>query len=158
MTRDDASKYFQHPTMPLKTKRWCDKAVKSDGWRILICRYRPRALKKADETWDNWYPELGPSRELHADFYGKNGPPITWEQYRERYLNEVKAQDELIDELAKLVAEGKTITLLCSSACTDESHCHRTLLRGLIEAKLPQAPDPVEDHANMPELGRGSGT
>lgn len=130
--------------MPLKTKRWCDKAAKKDGWRILICRYRPRGVKKEDETWDNWYPELGPSRELHADFYGKNGPPITWEQYRERYLEEMKSQEELIDELATLVSEGKTITLLCSSACTDESHCHRTLLRGLIEAKLPNPPASVE--------------
>ena len=39
--------------MPIKTKRWCDPRKKSDGWRILICRYRPRALKKEDETWDN---------------------------------------------------------------------------------------------------------
>ena len=44
---------------------------------------------------------------------------------------------ELIDELAKLVSEGKTITLLCSSACTDASHCHWTLLQQLIEKKVP---------------------
>ena len=72
--------------MPIKTKRWCDPRKKSDGWRILICRYRPRALKKEDETWDNWYADLGPSRELHADFYGKTGPPITWDQYRTLFL------------------------------------------------------------------------
>ena len=35
-----------------------------------------------------------------------------------------------------MLGEGKTITLLCSSACVDESHCHRSLLRGLIEEKL----------------------
>ncbi|MCI0682492.1 MAG: DUF488 family protein [Gemmataceae bacterium] len=126
--------------MPLRTKRWNDEAAKDDGYRLLICRYRPRGVKKKDETWDGWCSELAPSKQLHADFYGKNGPAISWEQYRERYLEEMKAQDELIDELAKLVAEGKTITLLCSSACTDEAHCHRTLLRGLIEAKLASAP------------------
>ncbi|MFO0966302.1 MAG: DUF488 family protein [Gemmataceae bacterium] len=120
--------------MPIKTKRWCDPRKKSDGWRILICRYRPRALKKEDETWDNWYADLGPSRELHADFYGKNGPPITWEQYRERYLKEMEGQAEMIAQLGELVKEGKTITLLCSSACTDGSHCHRNLLKKLIEA------------------------
>jgi uncharacterized protein YeaO (DUF488 family) len=120
--------------MPIKTKRWCDKRAKSDGYRLLICRYRPRGVRKEDETWDGWCSDLGPSRELHADFYGKHGPPITWEQYRERYLEEMKTQAELIAELAQLSAEGKTITLLCSSACTDEAHCHRTLLRGLIES------------------------
>jgi uncharacterized protein YeaO (DUF488 family) len=124
--------------MPIKTKRWCDKAEKGDGYRLLICRYRPRGVRKEDETWDGWCTELAPSRELHADYYGKHGTPITWEEYRKRYLDEMKGQDELIDELSKLAAEGKTITLLCSSACTDETHCHRTLLKQLIEAKLPK--------------------
>lgn len=122
--------------MPIKTKRWCDKAEKTDGYRLLICRYRPRGVPKADETWDGWCTELAPSRKLHADYYGKHGPPITWDEYQLRYLDEMKAQEELIDELAKLAAEGKTVTLLCSSACTDATHCHRTLLKQLIEAKL----------------------
>jgi uncharacterized protein YeaO (DUF488 family) len=124
--------------MLLKTKRWCDPAEKDDGFRLLICRYRPRALPKADETWDAWRAALGPSRELHADFYGKNGPPLTWEEYRRRYLEEMQGEEQtqLIDELAELVSEGKRITLLCSSACEDASHCHRTLLRGLIEERI----------------------
>jgi uncharacterized protein YeaO (DUF488 family) len=122
--------------MPIKTKRWDDPKEADDGYRLLICRYRPRALPKAKETWDNWCSQLGPSRELHADFYGKHGPPITWEVYRRRYLEEIQAQTDLIDELAQLVAEGKTITLLCSSACLDPSHCHRTLLKDLIEQRL----------------------
>jgi uncharacterized protein YeaO (DUF488 family) len=122
--------------MPIKTKRWCDKKKRDDGFRLLICRYRPRALPKAEETWDSWCSDLGPSKELHADYYGKHGPPITWETYRERYLKEMESQEELIDELAQIVKEGKTITLLCSSACTDESHCHRTLLRDVILARV----------------------
>ena len=130
--------------MPIKTKQWNDPRKRSDGWRILICRYRPRALPKADETWDKWYPELGPSKELHAAFYGKHGDPISWEEYRRRYLEEMKAQAEMIEGLADLVAEGKTITLLCSSACTRASRCHRTLLKQLIEecvqARAPQTP------------------
>jgi uncharacterized protein YeaO (DUF488 family) len=122
--------------MPLKTKRWDDPIEPDDGFRLLICRYRPRALPKKKETWHKWYSELGPSRELHADYYGKNGPPITWEQYRRRYLEEIKAQEYLIKGLAELISEGKTITLLCSSACTDASHCHRTLLKQLIEEQV----------------------
>ena len=122
--------------MPLKTKRWDDPSEPDDGFRLLICRYRPRALPKKKETWHKWYSELGPSRELHADYYGKNGPPITWEQYRRRYLEEIKAQEYLIKGLAELISEGKTITLLCSSACTDASHCHRMLLKQLIEEQV----------------------
>jgi uncharacterized protein YeaO (DUF488 family) len=125
--------------MPLKTKRWNDPVEPDDGYRLLICRYRPRGVSKKDETWDAWCSDLGPSRKLHADFYGKNGPPITFEEYCERYSDEMKAQDGMIDELAQMVAEGKTITLLCSSACVDPSHCHRTLLQGLIQKRLPSA-------------------
>jgi len=124
--------------MPLKTKRWNDPRKKSDGFRLLICRYRPRALPKADETWDLWWKHLGPSKELHAAFYGKDGDPIGWEEYRRRYLEEMQAeeQQQSIAILAEKVAAGKTITLLCSSACEDASHCHRTLLKGLIEAQV----------------------
>jgi len=128
-------------TMPIHTKRWCDKRTKSDGYRLLVCRYRPRGVRKEDETWDGWCTELAPSKQLHADYYGKKGPPISWEEYRERFLEEMKAQTELLDELAQLVAEGKTITLLCSSACTDETLCHRTLLRELIQAHAERLAD-----------------
>jgi uncharacterized protein YeaO (DUF488 family) len=119
--------------MPVRTRRWNDPVLAGDGLRLLICRYRPRALPKAQETWDEWWPEVGPSRELHAAFYGKNGPPIGWNEYRKRYLEEIKDQRALIGELAERVRRGETITLLCSRACEDESQCHRSLLRALIE-------------------------
>src|SRR5262245_16294927 len=120
----------------IRTKRWNDPAETDDGFRLLICRYRPRALPKAKETWDAWEPALGPSRELHADFYGKHGPPISFENYVQRYLAEMTSQDERIAGLARRVAAGQTITLLCSSACIDPGHCHRTLLKRLIEERL----------------------
>jgi uncharacterized protein YeaO (DUF488 family) len=122
----------------IKTKTWNEKPNKDDGFRLLICRYRPRALPKKDETWDLWWKHLGPSKELHADFYGKHGAPIGWEEYRRRYLEEMKGDEarEAIDVLAEQVASGKTITLLCSSACTDGIHCHRFLLKKLIEDRL----------------------
>jgi len=121
--------------MPIKTKRWNDPKEADEVFRILVCRYRPRGLRKEKETWHRWEKDLGPSKQLHADFYGKNGPPITWEEYRQRYLKEMEDQQELINLLAELVAEGKMITLLCSSACEDPARCHRTLLRELIEAR-----------------------
>jgi uncharacterized protein YeaO (DUF488 family) len=120
----------------IRTKRWNDPAEPDDGFRLLICRYRPRGLPKADETWNDWCAALGPSRELHADFYGKHGPPLTWPEYRRRYLAEMRDQSDRIAELARRVSAGETLTLLCSSACHNAEHCHRTLLKGLIEKKL----------------------
>jgi uncharacterized protein YeaO (DUF488 family) len=122
--------------MPIKTKRWNDSREPDDGFRLLVCRYRPRGVRKEDETWDAWHPDLGPSRELHADFYGKKGAPIQWPEYRRRYLEEMRNQESRITELAHRLAAGEKITLLCSSACVDPSHCHRTLLKTLIEERL----------------------
>jgi uncharacterized protein YeaO (DUF488 family) len=123
----------------IKTKRWCDKKENDDGYRLLVCRYRPRALEKKKETWHGWCPELGPSKELHSDFYGKTRPKATWAEWQHRYIAEMVKQSEMIDALAELVAEGKTVTLLCSQSCNDETHCHRSLLRQLIEARVPAA-------------------
>ena len=121
--------------MPVRTKRWNDPAEAADGFRLLVCRIRPRGVAKATEPWDDWWPDLGPSRGLLDDFHGKTAPPIAWEAYRQRYLEEMRGPGQLwrIRDLARRVAGGETITLLCSSACTDPTHCHRTLLACLVE-------------------------
>jgi len=116
----------------VRTRRWNDPKQRGDGLRLLVCRYRPRALRKADETWDAWNADLGPSRELHAAVYGKSGPPISWREFAKRYRAEMKSQRAAIASLAARVASGENVTLLCSSACTDETRCHRTILRDLI--------------------------
>src|SRR5205814_9511574 len=121
-----------HP-MPVRMRRWNDLRLPGDGLRLLVCRYRPRGGRKTDETWDEWDADLGPSRALHAAAYGKSGPPISWGEYRTRYLAEIESRRARIEELAARVGQGETITLLCSSACVDETRCHRSLLRELIE-------------------------
>ncbi|HUO10294.1 MAG TPA: DUF488 family protein [Phycisphaerae bacterium] len=76
--------------MGISTKRWEDPVEEGDGLRVLVCRYRPRGLRKELENWAVWYPELGPSVELHAAAYGKKGVKIGWEIYRRRYLQEMR--------------------------------------------------------------------
>ena len=49
--------------MPIRTKRWDDPKEPADGFRLLVCRYRPRGLPKDAETWDAWNADLGPSKE-----------------------------------------------------------------------------------------------
>jgi uncharacterized protein YeaO (DUF488 family) len=144
--------------MPLRTRRWNDPAEPGDGLRVLICRYRPRGLPKGEETWDEWRKQLGPSPELLADFHGKRGRPISWDVYRKRYLAEMARQNESIHELADRIGAGETVTLLCSSACTDPDHCHRTLLQRLIEAHTSRRPGRreafIERHGSSKRKGR----
>lgn len=127
--------------MPIRTKRWNDPASPEDGYRLLVCRYRPRGVKKEGEPWDAWCSALAPSVELHADAYGKTGEAIAWDAYTARYREEMARQRFWIDGFAKRVRNGETITLLCSSACTDPARCHRTLLAAMLEeAAFPEAP------------------
>ena len=126
--------------MPLRTKRWDDPIDDDDGHRLLVTRYRPRGLPKSDETWHAWDKDLGPSVELHAAAYGK-GDRLTlgWDTYRQRYLKEMLNQKPKIKALADRVRAGETITLLCSTQCTREDRCHRSLLKSLIERQLEKS-------------------
>ncbi len=127
--------------MPIKTGRWCNPREPDDGLRVLICRFRPRGLPKAKETWDVWMKELGPSQQLLGDFHGKGGVTITLEEYRRRYLEEMAPQADRIRELAERVDRGETVTLLCSKDCLIAKACHRSILAELIEAaRRPQTP------------------
>ena len=124
--------------MPVRTKRWNDPASPDDGFRLLVCRIRPRGVSKAAETWEAWWPDLGPSRDLLDRFHGKGGnAPLPWEEYVPRYLEEMQGPTQIwrIRDLVKRAAAGETITLLCSAACTDPARCHRTLLARLVTAR-----------------------
>jgi uncharacterized protein YeaO (DUF488 family) len=120
----------------VRTRRWNDPPREGDGARILVCRYRPRGVRRQDETWQEWWKELGPSAALHAAFYGKGRTPIGWDEYRARYLAELEQNPARfhLRALRERADAGETLTLLCSSACTDESRCHRSLLRALLVA------------------------
>jgi uncharacterized protein YeaO (DUF488 family) len=123
--------------MPVRTKRWNDPVGPEDGFRVLVCRYRPRGVRKDDEPWDAWMADLGPSRALHAAYWGKTGEPIGWPDYSRRYREEMMHPSgrgaAMLGALAARVAAGETLTLLCSSACADPERCHRTLLAALVE-------------------------
>jgi uncharacterized protein YeaO (DUF488 family) len=119
----------------LRTKRWNEPATADDGFRLLVCRLRPRGVAKATEPWDDWWPDLGPSRALLDAFHGKNRPaPLPWDDYVAGYLDEMAQPGAVwrIRALARRLGAGETVTLLCSSACTRPDRCHRTLLAGLL--------------------------
>jgi len=122
----------------VRTRRWNDPVEPGDGARILVCRFRPRGVRKADETWDEWWRDLGPTPPLLAAALGKGQPPLPWADYRARYLEEMSLDPGRFHEraLAGRVAAGETVTLLCSSSCTDETRCHRSLLRDLLAARI----------------------
>jgi uncharacterized protein YeaO (DUF488 family) len=120
--------------MPILTKQWDDPREPGDGFRLLVSRYRPRGVAKADETWDAWEPDLGPTKELHAAAYGKGGVPVNWPLYRGRYLMEMRRQRRGDRGARRAVARRRDDHAPVLVACTRESRCHRSLLKELIEA------------------------
>jgi uncharacterized protein YeaO (DUF488 family) len=118
----------------LTTRRWNDPPRAGEGTKILVTRYRPRGVRREDETWDEWWKALGPSVALHAAVYGKDGAePIAFTEYRRRYLEEISRDPGrfYLRALRNRLAAGEDLVLLCSSACTDEERCHRSILRDL---------------------------
>ena len=109
----------------IRTKRIYEAPSPDDGHRLLVMRMWPRGIRK--EAVDEWQPDLGPSRGLIADF--RQGR-IDWPQFAARYQAEMAERGELLARVREQ-AQRETVTLLCS--CADESRCHRTLLKGLLE-------------------------
>ena len=57
----------------IKTKRWDDRARGRRRVSPADLPLSSASLPKKKETWDLWWSQLGPSKELHAAFYGKHG-------------------------------------------------------------------------------------
>ena len=116
--------------MTIKLKSLRQPRDSSDGLRILITRFRPRYVKKGNETWDAWYRELAPSRQLWYDYFKSN--KIDWNQYRERFIVQMRdnpKSTELIHWLSRFENVNNNITLICF--CENEKSCHRSIVKDL---------------------------
>ena len=118
---------------------------REDGLRILATRGRGRGLPAS--RYDIWMANLGPSEQLRNEFLAGK---IAWPEYSRRYRKEMR-EGGSIDRrnkniknygqkftlrLLQYLAQQKTVTLHCHCA-EDEPHCHRHLLKALLDAKIP---------------------
>jgi uncharacterized protein YeaO (DUF488 family) len=121
----------------IKTKSLKEPTEESDGVRILIARYRPMYLPKSKENWDLWCKQLAPSKGLFYAYVKHK--TIAWNEYEERYMNEIDSSPEaqnMIRELSEL-CKTKDVTLLCHCDGVSESNpkCHRYLVKALINSE-----------------------
>jgi uncharacterized protein YeaO (DUF488 family) len=115
----------------VKTKSVYDPVEDSDGKRILVTRYRPRGIKREKLSIVEWCWTVAPSRPLLQDWRdGKS----SWSEYEERYLAEMCQHEQELGKLAELASSG-VITLLCFEP-EEDPHCHRHLLKELIEQRM----------------------
>ncbi len=91
----------------VRLKRAYEPAVPSDGYRVLIDRLWPRGVSRARAALDDWDRELAPSTELRQWFGHK---PSRFEDFRRRYIEELRPQRPRITVLRRRAREG-TLTL-----------------------------------------------
>lgn len=106
-----------------------------EGLRIGTVRRPPRGVPKQElasrNFYDVWLPLLAPSEALL-----KRGLSVEsdrdWHAFARAYLKEMKAPEpaRTLDVLAAL-SHQTNFSVGCY--CRDESHCHRSLLRQLLE-------------------------
>ena len=99
-----------------RIKRVYEPPDKHDGRRILVDRLWPRGLTKEKASIDLWLKDIAPSTELRK-WFGHN--PDRWEEFKERYLAELKGNSEQI-QLLKQELDTGIVTLVYGAK--DEDH------------------------------------
>ena len=103
--------------MDVRFKRAYEPPERSDGYRVLIDRIWPRGVSKEQAHLDEWARELAPSSELRR-WFGHD--PARFAEFRRRYLDELKAQQEKLRELRRRARE-ETLTLVYGARDTEHN-------------------------------------
>jgi uncharacterized protein YeaO (DUF488 family) len=110
----------------IKLKRAYEKTAAEDGTRILVDRLWPRGLTKDKAAIDHWFKEIAPSTTLRKWFAHD---PDRWNDFRRRYIEELKRNALQLEEIRKLVRHSP-ITLVY--AAHDELHNDAVVLRDIL--------------------------
>lgn len=111
-----------------------------EGLRIGTVRRPPRGVPKAEyaarDLYDVWLPNLAPSEALlkEAQTAAAAGDERSWKSFVRRYRAEMKAPENraLLDTLAAL---SKHANFSVGCYCAEETRCHRSVLRTLLEER-----------------------
>lgn len=113
--------------MHIAIKRAYVPAEQDDGYRVLVDRLWPRGVAKKDLPLDEWNKDVAPSPELRR-WFGHD--PEKWEEFRKRYLEELK-QGSAARALLDSVPDAR-LTLVY--AARDPEHNHSLVLQEYLEA------------------------
>jgi uncharacterized protein YeaO (DUF488 family) len=114
------------PAANVRLKRAYEPPARSDGVRILIDRLWPRGKTKKSAAIDEWFKDIAPSTALRQ-WFGHD--PARWQEFRRRYVGEVRQKPDQFVRLRALAQQGP-ITLVFSAH--DEVHNDAVVLRDLL--------------------------
>jgi uncharacterized protein YeaO (DUF488 family) len=118
--------------MDVRLKRAYEPAQSSDGYRVLIDRLWPRGVSRAALKLNEWERELAPSTELRRWF---GHQPGRFEQFRQRYLDELSSARPRLAELRRRARKGR-LTLVY--AARDTEHNDAVVLADVLRRGLPR--------------------
>jgi uncharacterized protein YeaO (DUF488 family) len=108
-----------------------------EGLRIGTVRRPPRGVKKSDfarlDYYDVWFPNLSPSAELVQEALGATSEKV-WTAFTRKFRHEMSAPDRS-RELDVLAALSHHTNLAVGCYCEEESRCHRSVLRELLQER-----------------------
>ena len=127
--------------MPVRTFRIGTPARAGDGLRLGVTRRPPRGVPKSrwvsEGLFDVWFPALAPSLKLLERVKSIDvEDPEAWKKFFDRYERELGADAEKRQTLAALAAVCARTAVSIGCFCEDESRCHRSRLRALLEREM----------------------
>lgn len=103
--------------MDVRIKRAYDPAGPKDGYRVLIDRLWPRGVSHEAASLDAWIRELSPSPALRK-WFGHD--PDRFEEFRQRYVDELRAHRDELSALRRRAREGP-LTLVYAASDTEHN-------------------------------------
>lgn len=122
--------------MAIRVVRLGSPRADKEGLRIGTVRRPPRGVPKSEfarqDWYDVWFPNLAPSLETMK--LGQQAQtPAEWSAFTRRYRAEM-ATPENGHAIALLAAMSHRSDFSVGCYCEHEAHCHRSVLRELLNA------------------------
>jgi len=123
--------------MTIRIVRLGSNRKSNEGLRIGTVRRPPRGLKKEEyaskNIYDVWFPNLSPSQALLKQALSIKDEN-SWKAFKRKFVAEMKLPEAKRD-LDLLAALSHQTNLAIGCYCKDESRCHRSILRELLEQR-----------------------
>jgi len=126
------------------------KKLPKSVYKIIAMRYFPFWIKNIKSQYDEWIPDLAPSKELLNDFMNElkrlkdtdmsneKKVKLAWNisKYESRFRREMTHSSDAMRELRRIagLAKTKEVILICHEPKDD--YCHRRIVKELIELAI----------------------
>ena len=121
--------------MPIHVVRLGTPRRAAEGIRLGTVRRPPRGVPRAEyasrDFYDVWMPDLAPSEALLKQGQQPSDDKA-WRRFEQKYRAEMK-RPEAQRLLALLAALSRQTSFAVGCYCADETRCHRSILRQLLE-------------------------